>query len=247
MAFRTLDHSDMSLFKNRLWKLMESKQILTAKELAKRLLSKGYVTVNQSYSFDDISIVENRAIGSIEKKIQKHLNSDDTRTLQGEFVSAYCKFFNCSADYLFGYIDLPTHADTDIQKKTGLSEHAIQKLCFYNSGPPFHRCINTLNLMFNSQNFENALYHIPDYIEKVKIDEILRRKRRERQLEVATLYADQDPHEAYNWPFADDLEKNFKENEDSMYLQEYIVNKNFRYVIQELERISREEQSGSKS
>ena len=80
-----------------------------------------------------------------------------------------------------------------------------------------------------------------------KIDEILRRKRRERQLEVATLYADQDPHEAYNWPFADDLEKNFKENEDSMYLQEYIVNKNFRYVIQELERISREEQSGSKS
>lgn len=166
-----------------------------------------------------------------------------------EILHRIATYYQVSCDYLLGLSDVktPDISIKEICQKTGLSEHAIQKLYFYNSSPHFHRCINTLNLMFNSQNFENALYHIPDYTEKVKIDEILRRKRRERQLEVATLYADQDPHKAYNWPFADDLEKNFKENEDSMYLQEYIVDKNFRYVIQELERISRKEQSDSKS
>lgn len=166
-----------------------------------------------------------------------------------EILHRIATYYQVSCDYLLGLSDVktPDISIKEICQKTGLSEHVIQKLYFYNSSPHFHRCINTLNLMFNSQNFENALYHIPDYTEKVKIDEILRRKRRERQLEVATLYADQDPHKAYNWPFADDLEKNFKENEDSMYLQEYIVDKNFRYVIQELERISRKEQSDSKS
>lgn len=162
MAFRTLDHSDMSLFKNRLWKLMESKQILTAKELAKRLWSKGYVTVNQSYSYDDISIVENRAIGSIEKKIQKHLNSDDTRALQGEFVSAYCKFFNCSADYLFGYIDLPTHADTDIQKETGLSADSINFLKTHKTiYPP------VLNKLLHKTNFQYAIFHTGKFWDKL--------------------------------------------------------------------------------
>ena len=101
--------------------------------------------------------------------------------------------------------------------------------------------------MFCSQNFENALYHIPDYIEKVKIDEILRGKRRDRQHEIENLYSEQDPNEAYNYPFTDDLDKNYTENAEAMQLQEYIVDKNFRYIIQELERISREEQSNSKS
>ena len=77
--------------------------------------------------------------------------------------------------------------------------------------------------MFCSQNFENALYHIPDYIEKVKIDEILRGKRRDRQHEIENLYSEQDPNEAYNYPFADDLDKNYTENAEAMQLQEYIA------------------------
>lgn len=166
-----------------------------------------------------------------------------------EILHRIATYYQVSCDYLLGLSDVktPDISIKEICQKTGLSEHATQKLYYYNSNPGFNRCINALNLMFNSQNFENALYHIPDYMEKVKIDEILRKQRKERQIEVANLYADQDPHKAYNWPYADNLEKNFHENETSMYLQEYIVDKNFRYVIRELERISREEQSGSKS
>ena len=66
MAFRTLDHSDMTLFKNRLWNLMERRGIFTPKELAKELLAKEYVTVKQKESFDDALTINNRAIGAVE-------------------------------------------------------------------------------------------------------------------------------------------------------------------------------------
>ena len=166
-----------------------------------------------------------------------------------EILHRLATYYHVSCDYLLGLSDIktPDISTKEISKKTGLSEQAIRKLSFYNTSQRFHKCINALNLMFHSQSFENALYHIPDYIEKVKIDEILRGTRRDRQHEIENLYADQDPHEAYNYPFTDDLDKNYTENAEAMQLQEYIVDKNFRYVIQELERISREEQSDSKS
>lgn len=128
MAYRTLDHDDLSLFKNRLWNLMEEKKITTAKQLAKILYDNALVTVNQKDNYDDLNTVYWRAVSSVEKKIQHHLNSDDTKKLQGEFAEAYCKFFECSSDYLFGFISSPTHAITDIKKETGLSEHAIEWL-----------------------------------------------------------------------------------------------------------------------
>lgn len=129
MAYRTLDHSDKTLFKNRLYCLMEEHGIFTAKELAKELYEKGYVSVNQKKeSFSDPCVIDNNAVASIEKKIQKHLNADKPDKLQGEFVMAYCRFFGCSADYLFGYIALPTHKTTNIYEETGLSENAIDRL-----------------------------------------------------------------------------------------------------------------------
>ena len=166
-----------------------------------------------------------------------------------EILHRLAAYYHVSCDYLLGLSDIktPDISIKEISEKTGLSEQAIKKLSFYNTSPNFRRCIDALNFMFCSQYFENALYHIPDYIEKVKIDEILRGKRRDRQHEIENLYSEQDPNEAYNYPFADDLDKNYTENAEAMQLQEYIVDKNFRYIIQELERISRKEQSNSKS
>jgi hypothetical protein len=162
MAFRTLDHSDMTLFKNRLWNLMERRGIFTPKELAKELLAKEYVTVKQKESFDDALTINNRAIGAVEKKIQNHLNSDDTRSLQGEFVTAYCNFFGCSADYLFGYIDLPTHSDTNIQNETGLSADSINFL-------KAHKSIysSPLNKLLNKENFQYAIFHTGKFWDKL--------------------------------------------------------------------------------
>lgn len=77
---------------------------------------------------DLISDEKSKAIDGIRKKIDAHLESDSTDKLQGEYALAYCKYFGCSADYLYGIIDLPTHKDTDIHKETGLSETSISCL-----------------------------------------------------------------------------------------------------------------------
>ena len=96
MAFKFMNHDDEKIFYNRLWKLMEERKLSTARELAKALYAEGIVPVD-SASEDEISI-----IGSMTRRIQEHLNLEDTDKLQGRYVKAYCNFFGCSADYLFG-------------------------------------------------------------------------------------------------------------------------------------------------
>ena len=128
MAYRTEDHSDLSLFKNRLWKLMEAHGIYTAKELAKELYHNGLVSVKQKPNYESIEKNEGNAIGAVEKKIQVHLKSDTTDKLQGEYVSAYCRLFSCSADFLFGHIGETTHDIHYISQETGLTETSIRSI-----------------------------------------------------------------------------------------------------------------------
>ncbi len=66
------------------------------------------------------------AIDIVRKKITKDLAALDCRN--SEYLYAYCICFGCSADYLLGFIELPTYADTDIYKKTGLEKDAINTL-----------------------------------------------------------------------------------------------------------------------
>lgn len=130
MAFRTLNHDDTTLFHNRLWKLMEKKNISTAKELAIVLYGTGLVTVKQKPNDNSDEINKANAIGSVEKKIQAHLNTDRPYRLQGEYVVAYCEFFGCSADYLFGRTEIVS-SNYDVRRfceSTGLSEKAVKRL-----------------------------------------------------------------------------------------------------------------------
>lgn len=48
--------------------------------------------------------------------------------LKVEFLDWYCRFFNCSADYLMGYIDTPTYEEKGIQELTGLNGSASRSL-----------------------------------------------------------------------------------------------------------------------
>ena len=75
---------------------MERNKLSTARELAQALFMKGIVPVD-SVSKDKETIVE-----SMTRRIQEHLNLEDTDKLQGRYVKAYCNYFGCSADYLFG-------------------------------------------------------------------------------------------------------------------------------------------------
>lgn len=118
----------LSPFGQKLLGLMMEKSCDTPKALAQKLLDAKLVSVNTRGK--DVYKNKDNAIGSIEKKIRIHLHADDATCLQGEFVNAYCVFFCCSADFLFGYTDIRT-PDVEIRKIceiTGLSEDAVN--CF---------------------------------------------------------------------------------------------------------------------
>lgn len=69
------------------------------------------------------------AVDIVRKEVTKDLTASDCRN--SKYLYAYCLCFGCSADYLLGFIDLPTHVDTDIYKETGLSKDAIEMLRFW--------------------------------------------------------------------------------------------------------------------
>lgn len=124
MAFKSMNHDNEKFFCNRLWKLMEEHKLSTARELAQALFADGIVPV-VSKSADEISIVE-----SMTRRIQEHLNLEETDKLQGRYVKAYCDFFGCSADYLFGLSSIKS-GNPDVIKfceVTGLSEKTVRRL-----------------------------------------------------------------------------------------------------------------------
>ncbi len=122
--------TDLSAFGERLRHLMADKSL---HEVATDFYDNGLIKVKPHSRKKDRSAFDKRnsAIGSIEKRIRDHFNAEGPECLQGEYVLAYCKYFNCSADYLFGYTDIQS-PDVDIRKiceRTGLSERAVNNLC----------------------------------------------------------------------------------------------------------------------
>lgn len=73
-----------------------------------------------------------QAVDVVNKRIKVDLRNTDFKETSGKYMLAYCKIFHCSADYLLGLIELPTHAETDINAKTGLSAEAIKQLIEWN-------------------------------------------------------------------------------------------------------------------
>ena len=161
MAYMNKDRSDMKLFKNRLLELMDRKGISSAKDLAKQLHRDGLVSVNHRQDDMNPFDKEKNAIGSIEKRIQSHLNANTPDKLQGEYARAYCAFFGCSYDYLFGVDEIPNKTVKTIHDETGLSEKAITRLM------DWHRCDDRRQLwssytatIIGSPNYEKIMEHI---------------------------------------------------------------------------------------
>lgn len=238
MAHRTDDHSDLTLFKNRLWKLMEEKDIDTTKKLAKMLYDQKLVTVKQKYSYDEPSKIYGNAIGAIDKKIQKHLNADTAKELQGEFVIAYCTFFGCSSDYLFGFIDCKTHDDQFIHDETGLSVISINYLRDKARSKKFS---HILGIFLKYGNFDNALFHIEKYMKAVQLYEGLTdiRKKRNETVLLECIQKDGDLT-SYNYPYNDSLDKKMKDTEMKMDIEEFKIDQHFKFIIQEINRIAKQ-------
>ena len=116
-------------FGNRLLDLMENKGFSTPKALAVKFYDDKIVKVRSRKNTNQFDRRDN-AISSIEKKIRIHTHADMPDKIQGEFVLAYCQFFECSADYLFGLsnVKIPSADVRAICDKTGLGEEAVRNL-----------------------------------------------------------------------------------------------------------------------
>lgn len=117
---------------------MENKRKITNKEKDIKKLSGRLIKLFKENGYD----VENdchaitRLVADMEKQglnlnnayktIRSHVL--DKSDIEITWLKNYCTFFHCSADYILGYINEPTHEKTDINSASGLSSAAIQKL-----------------------------------------------------------------------------------------------------------------------
>lgn len=131
MSLKPESNGDTSKFKTRLGALMINKGYKNSNDLARALYEQSLVSVRSKKT--ELTLDEElkkNAIGSIVKKVRKHMVADSASEIQGEFIVAYCKLFDCSADYLLGYSNAISRDITvqSVCKATGLSEITVQKL-----------------------------------------------------------------------------------------------------------------------
>lgn len=129
MAKRTENHTDLSVFGNRLINLMEEKgeEYNSGRKLAYALYDGEYFSDMVYHTAKGESDLRQKDIWKIEKQINKHMNSKDGCKINGKYLTIYSKFFNCSTDYLLGITDIK-NVNPEIRQiceLTGLSEKTI--------------------------------------------------------------------------------------------------------------------------
>lgn len=75
-----------------------------------------------------VSCVADRGyeIENTRQKIRGDLEKDSARTV--DHLDLYCRYFGCSADFLMGYIDTPTHEEKALEELTALSGTSCRAL-----------------------------------------------------------------------------------------------------------------------
>lgn len=156
-----------------------------------------------------------------------------------EVLIKLAEYYKVSSDYLMGISDVktPDVATKGIALKTGLSEDIINKLCRYNDRMP--EFTKALNIILRHSSFENALHHISKYMPAVKIEHQLYEQVIERYREIDN--SEPDCGTAHNYPYCDGLEEKHAEKEKEMLLQEYLIDKAFKNLIEYLRETAKEE------
>lgn len=121
---------------------------------------------------DDTKI---HAHNNVKKALQNHING---KGVSVDYITAYCKFFGCSSDYLLGFIDTPLHTKYDDiplkhetinalkRIKANYLNHGYQTFVAFMYGierQPYQP-LDMLNFVLCSPQFENMLYTLEDYI-----------------------------------------------------------------------------------
>lgn len=145
-------------------------------------------------------------------------------------IEALCLFFDCDMDYLFNNIAHRTHDNAFISKTLGLSESAIDFLRGTKQQYPDY--IDSLNFLLESTNFENALYHIYEYADSLRQVNTLRQYKADQLAKLNSI--DEYQPNLY-------LLEEISNRQDKVNLSEYMLSKQFGYIIDELARKVREE------
>lgn len=118
---------------NKLWKLMYDNGFTDCKTFAYKLIDSGYYTAFKTEEWNKSANYESdeykqyfKNADTLSKSIKRCLYTNKYKN--DDLLVACCKFFECSADYLLGLIDLPTHEKTDFNKLTGLFDNCIDTL-----------------------------------------------------------------------------------------------------------------------
>lgn len=92
------------------------------------------------------------------KELCNDLKLENCNTSKANYIIAYCKYFGCSADYLLGFIDSPTHEKANFKKLTGLYDNCLDTLMECNKHEPLDNSWAEYNR--NITNILNyLLYH----------------------------------------------------------------------------------------
>jgi hypothetical protein len=118
-------------FGDRLQALMNERGIKTAIGLATNLYDSGLLT--PKLRLDDKEVFtpqeeRDRKIHAIEVKVQKDVKAANISAVSPKYIVAYCQYFNCCPDYLYGCISNKTHDLNFVSDFIGLSGKAVETL-----------------------------------------------------------------------------------------------------------------------
>ncbi len=89
--------------------------------IAEDMIKKGLIEPDEGQT-------EESCISSSAKSIRNHLKCQSFDSVGPKWISVYAHYFNCSADFLLGFINAPTHRTNSICDTTGLSISAAELL-----------------------------------------------------------------------------------------------------------------------
>lgn len=142
-----------------------------------------------------------------------------------ERLLALAAVFNCDVAYLLGDYSEKKKDTQDICNMTGLSEAAVNQLLQYKKNYPDY--VDSLNFLLESGNFEDALYHMYEYVNALQYLDVLRQKRRQ---DIESLSSIQD----YT-PNLTELDR-IRVAQEKADLCEYNLFMRFTFIIQEIKR-----------
>jgi hypothetical protein len=147
------DKNKLHLFNHRLMDLMDNSEYNSANKLAVALLDQKLVGVKHR---DETKPIDKNAaaVKSVEKKILRHLDSEEAKRVQGEFISAYSRLFNVSTEYILCLTNIKSR-DMDVRaicEATGLSEELVARLIKNSPMYPYSKWFNKMFEMKNAFN-----------------------------------------------------------------------------------------------